>query len=105
MVQVESLGLPKPLKQVRLIPGRKFLHDFAWPDAKVAVEINGGTWNPKMAHSGGAGYERDCEKQFLAVLNGWWPLNFTGPMVRDGRAAEMTERLLKSITRRLEKKT
>lgn len=44
--------------------------DFAWPAAKVAVEVQGGIWI-KGGHSSGSGIDRDAAKSFLAQADGW----------------------------------
>lgn len=47
-----------------------FRADFAWPGARVAVEINGGIWQAG-GHSTGRGITRDMTKVLLAQLSGW----------------------------------
>lgn len=75
-MQFESLwitlypDLPAPVREHRAIPGRRFRFDFAWPEQRVAVELQGGLW-VKGRHVRGAGYERDCEKLALAQRLGW----------------------------------
>jgi len=92
--QVRLAGLPLPERQVGLVPGRRYKHDFYWPSARLAVEINGGTWVPGMAHSGGAGLERDYEKAALTALQGVWTLFVSGRQVRSGQALAWLEALL-----------
>ena len=75
------------------IPGRRFRFDFAWPEHKLAVEIDGGTWT-RGRHVRPTGYAKDCEKMNLAQLEGWRVLRFTTEMVRDGTAVHMTQRAL-----------
>jgi hypothetical protein len=94
MLQLADRKLPTPTQQALVIPGRKFRYDGAFPSERVVYDINGGTWNPRMRHSGGAGYEKDCEKHCLAVLAGWWPLVFTGKMVREGVAVDLLAMVL-----------
>jgi len=53
-----------------------FRADFAWPDAAVALEIQGGIWRPG-GHSTGNGITRDCTKSALAQLSGWALISFT----------------------------
>ena len=62
--------------------GRRWRFDFAWPDRKVAVEIQGGTWN-RGRHVRGKGYAKDCEKHNAAVALEWKVLQFTGDMLRE----------------------
>lgn len=49
---------------------RKFRADFAHPQAKVIIEIQGGIWQ-KSGHSSGKGITRDAEKLNLATAEGW----------------------------------
>lgn len=69
----KTLGLVKR----RVKPYRA---DFAWPDAAVALEIQGGTWTLGK-HSSGVGIERDCTKSFTAQLSGWACLAMTSTML------------------------
>lgn len=72
---------------------RKFRWDFAWPDLKLAVEIQGGT-HRGGAHTRHAGYSNDCEKLAEAQLLGWRCIWVTSDMVQDGRALLFIERAL-----------
>jgi hypothetical protein len=92
--QIRQAGLPSPERQAKLVPGRRFAFDFAWPDLKLAVEVQGGIFLPKGAHTSGAGVTRDCEKAALALLEGYRTLAVTGAMVRDGRAVAWLQRLI-----------
>jgi hypothetical protein len=88
------VGLPLPERQAKLIPGRKFAFDFAWAEQRLAVEVQGGIFLPKGAHTSGPGVTRDCEKGALAMLAGYRPLSVTGEHVRSGRALAWIEALL-----------
>lgn len=58
--------------------------DFAWPDAMVAVEMQGGTWSRRRSgHSTGRGIDRDCTKAVLAQTGGWLLLPLTTTMLRN----------------------
>lgn len=74
--------------------GRRFRADFAFPDHKLLVEIEGGVWS-KGSHGRGSGIVRDMEKANLAVQLGWRLLRFTGDQVRSGEAATMIEQELR----------
>lgn len=60
---------------------RPMVADFAWPDARVAVEIQGATW-VKGGHSTGKGIARDAAKSNLAQLSGWILLALTAEMIQ-----------------------
>jgi hypothetical protein len=78
--------------------GRKawYRFDFAWPDLKIALEVEGGTWQTSR-HTTGSGFEKDCEKYNEAACAGWTVLRVTGSMVHDGRALEYVRRALALI--------
>lgn len=67
--------------------------DFAWPEQKIAVEVDGGTWR-KGAHSSGAGIARDRMKDESALRLGWTVYRCTTEMVLWGRAVETIAILL-----------
>lgn len=68
--------------------GRKFAADFAWPAARLLVEVQGGVWNGK-AHGSVEGIVRDIERLNAATLNGWRVLRFTpDDVTRRDRLAE-----------------
>ncbi len=56
--------------EYRFLKKRKFRFDFAHPESKTAIEINGGRWF-KSGHSSGKGLFRDYEKINLAIVEGW----------------------------------
>lgn len=85
---------------------RLWRFDFAF-SGKVAVEVDGGTWArqgarkcpvcgqvPSGRHSGGRGFEKDCEKLNAAVLLGWRVLRVTPAMIQSGEAIRLVRRIL-----------
>lgn len=84
--------------EYRFHPTRRWRFDFAWPDYKLAVEIDGGTWSSGR-HTRGVGYEADCEKQAEAAIAGWRVIHFTGGMVNDGRALALVTRAIEQENR------
>lgn len=82
---LEAVGLPAPETEHRFAPPRRWRFDFAWPDRRLALEVEGGTWTHGR-HVRGRGYERDCEKYNAAALAGWTVLRVTTAMLGDGRA-------------------
>ncbi len=76
-------------------PTRKWRFDFAWPEKKIAVEIEGGVWMPRGAHTGGVGVTRDIEKNNAAVELGWRLFRFVPAMVKSGEAIDRISEALK----------
>lgn len=60
----------------RFHPVRRWRFDYALPEAKVAIEIDGGLWTYGR-HNRAAGYIADMEKLNAAALLGWRVLRFT----------------------------
>ncbi len=94
--QIEQAGIQKPEQEWIFHPSRKWRFDFAFPHLipPLAIEVHGGTWS-RGRHTRGKGFEGDCDKNNAAVLLGWRVLQFTGDMVRDGRAIDMIVEALK----------
>lgn len=93
--QIRALELPEPVREFKALPTRRFRWDFAWPEHKLLVEVNGGTWQ-KGGHSSGGGIARDYEKLNLANLAGWRCLIFTGEMIHSGEAVDMIAKCLEA---------
>lgn len=68
--------LPRPVPEFRFHPERKFRLDYAWTDARVGLEVDGGVWSGG-AHGRGTGIVRDQEKTNLASGLGWRILRVT----------------------------
>ncbi len=93
--QIKAAGLPKPEKEHRFHPERKWRFDFAYPDKQIAIECEGGTWSKKPGrHNRGSGFEKDCEKYNAAASLGWLVLRFTSTMIASGKAITQIEEIL-----------
>ena len=68
--------LPAPVTEHRFHPSRKWRFDYAWPDAKVALEVEGGVWTGGR-HTSSAGFLKDMEKYNAAARLGWRVLRCT----------------------------
>ena len=55
----------------RFAPPRRFRFDFAHLESKVAIELQGGIFNPNTRHINGAALLKEHEKLNLAALHGW----------------------------------
>lgn len=59
-----------PEAEYRFHPVRRWRMDYAWPDAKLALEVDGGVW-VRGKHGRGSGIVKDHEKQNHAAALGW----------------------------------
>lgn len=63
-------------------PTRKFRFDWAWPELKLAMEIEGGIFSGGR-HTRGAGFLKDLEKYNFAIEYGWSVLRYDTKTVQD----------------------
>lgn len=96
------IGLPR--EELVFHAERKWRFDFAWPDKRVALEVEGGVFgfrDPKTgkmrkgAHGSISGIKRDIEKYNYAAAMGWLvirclPSNLLDPETREFLAAAMS---------------
>lgn len=92
----ENLGVTKPKLEYQFMRTRKFRFDFAWPEEKLAVEIEGGIWI-QGRHTRGHGYISDMEKYNLAVVHGWRVLRFTTKQIKEFSTYETIKECLGSL--------
>jgi len=97
--QMSAVRLPDAVRQHRFHPTRRWQFDFSYPEIKLAIEVEGGTW-VNGAHNRGAHYESDCEKYNAAALLGWVVLRYTTNMVRDGKAIDQIESAYKMMSKK-----
>ena len=63
-------GLPPACSEYKFCPSRRFRADFAWPDHKLLLEVEGGVFS-RQAHGSISGLLRDIEKYSIAASLGW----------------------------------
>jgi hypothetical protein len=86
-------GLPDPVEEFRFAPPRRWRFDLAWPERKLAVEVEGGVWTGGR-HTRPAGYLKDIEKYNEASILGWRLVRITPAMIKSGEALTLIERAL-----------
>lgn len=86
-------GLPEPEREYRFHPIRRWRFDLCFPEYKVAVEAEGGTWDGGR-HVTGSGFEKDCAKYNEAAIMGWLVLRVTGRHIANGKALVWIRRAL-----------
>jgi very-short-patch-repair endonuclease len=87
--------LPEPVREHRFHSKRRWKFDFAWPELKLAAEVEGGTWTGGR-HTRGGGFEKDCEKYNSATALGWKVYRFTSGMISNGSAVLAIENAIKT---------
>ena len=65
-----AADLPVPEPEFRFWPERKFRFDYAWPEKRLALEVEGGVFTMGR-HTRGAGYAKDLLKYSEAAARGW----------------------------------
>ena len=88
----EVQGL-SPAHEWKFHPKRRWRFDFAFPDVKLAIEIEGGIWQGGR-HSRGLGFEEDCVKYAEAAILGWRVIRASTGQVISGQAIDWTLRAL-----------
>ena len=94
MLQSEKLN---PIPEFKFHPTRKWRFDYAFPEHKIAIEIEGGIWIHGR-HTRGRGYEKDLEKYAEALTLGWRVLRIGDKMILSGKALEYVKKLLTENT-------
>lgn len=83
-----QLGGPELEAEYRFHPARRWRFDLAHPAARVAIELDGGTW-VRGRHTSGLGFSKDCEKLNAAARLGWLVFRFTVDMLRKDPAGNI----------------
>jgi hypothetical protein len=73
--QLVPIGLPKPVQEYWFHPTRNWRFDYAWPNRKVAIEIDGGTWI-QGRHNRGSSFWAEKEKLNEAASMNWLVLHY-----------------------------
>lgn len=98
-----TLPNPEPEYPFTQVVGRRHKFDFAFVDAKVAVEVEGNAYNVK----GGGKHmqDRDLEKYNMAAEMGWLLFRFSPEMLKSNpqKCIDQVARTVKLVLDRLEK--
>lgn len=93
--QLRAMKLLPAHREYRFHDKRRWRFDFAWPEKKIAVEIEGGVWTGGR-HTRGAGFIADAEKYNTAALLGWRVLRFHGQAIKSGEAINVLQGALQA---------
>lgn len=83
-----------PFAELKFHPDRKWKFDFAWPERKLAMEVEGITGGKGGRHQRRDGYRGDCEKYAEALCLGWRVLRVTPAQLKSGEAWNWLDKLL-----------
>lgn len=87
--------LPEPVPEYIFHEQRKWRFDFAWPDHRLSIEVEGGAFmKGGSRHTRGAGFRKDVEKYAEAVILGWRVLRVLPEHIENGQALTWAERAL-----------
>lgn len=109
--QLRAYNLPKPFSYINTskqlsyeyrycakvdefgVEARDFRADYAWPEVRLLVELNGGIWI-QGAHAHPLNIERDIIKHQYAALLGFFVLPITTDQVKNGHGIAWLQRVL-----------
>ncbi len=63
-------GIELPIKEFQFHKTRKWRFDYAYPNLKIAIEVEGGAFT-QGRHTRGKGFIEDMKKYNEATLSGW----------------------------------
>ncbi len=86
--QIDLSDLPRPTRQYRPLPDRNYKLDFAWPDRKIALEVDGAVHRIKGT------FARSFEREYFLKMAGWTVLHVGGAEVRSGAALDWITNIL-----------
>jgi len=79
---IKTFGIPEPEREYHFHPTRRWRFDGAYPDKKIAFEIEGGVYQ-RGRHTRASGFIGDCEKYNEAARLGWRVFRFPSPWITD----------------------
>ncbi len=91
----EQFGMVAPVAEYRFHPERRWRFDFAWPQYRIALEVEGGVWSGGR-HTRGSGFVADMEKYNEAAILQWLVLRVTPQQLMKRDTVDMVGRCLAS---------
>jgi very-short-patch-repair endonuclease len=81
-------------REFKFCPTRRWRADFAWPEARLLCEVEGGVYT-RGRHLRIDGFEKDCEKYNSAALLGFFVVRVTASHIKSGKALQWIEQFLR----------
>lgn len=94
LLLLQSDIIPPFVREYQFHPERDWRTDFAWPDHRLAVEIEGGSWIYGR-HNRATGFHEDMDKYNALAILGWHLLRFTPQDTESGKAIDTIEEWFK----------
>jgi len=85
-------------QEFKFHPDRKWRFDFAWPEEKIAIEVEGGLFS-QGRHTRGRGYIGDMQKYNAAVCLGWRVLRYGTAQINGNVLQDILQ--IRSLERKL----
>jgi len=89
---------PPLVREYRFDPDRRYRFDYAIPEIRASIELEGGTFTGGR-HTRGKGYSRDACKYNSALLLGWAVFRLTSDMLAEDPVSHL-EPIIQFIKRR-----
>lgn len=93
LLHLQAARLPAPTLEHRFAAPRRWRFDLAWPDRKVALEIEGGVWTGGR-HTRPQGFLGDMDKYNRAAVLGWRIVRCTPSQARSGAVLAVLAEIL-----------
>lgn len=91
----EHVGLgPRLRERLKAAGLQDWRADFALPELKLLIEVEGGAWLSKSRHTTGAGFSADLAKYDSAMRLGFNVYRVSPEMVKQGRAIDTIKQLV-----------
>ena len=88
-LQLRALKFPQWEEEYRFHPRRRWRFDFAWPEHKLAVEVEGVTGGAGGRHQRREGFIEDLDKYSEAWRLGWKVLRIDSGMISNLKAVRL----------------
>jgi len=83
------------IKEYQFHPVRKWRFDYAIPEHKIALEVEGGVWT-EGRHTRGVGFLKDIEKYNTGTLLGWRIFRTTPSELLSSNTIDLLKEAIKS---------
>ena len=83
------------VKEYKFHPTRRWRFDYAQPELKIAIEVEGAVWT-NGRHTRGSGFIKDMEKYNTAASMGWTILRVTPDEKLAAKTVDLLRKTLES---------